>query len=76
MATLDTSIPDPSPEFVAALDLERKKAAARAAAAELPEALAQLAIMDGTDIDELPDGRTEAEVRAYVAELQAAIRGD
>ena len=73
--TLDVTVPDMSPEFAAALDLERRKAAARAAAAELPAALADLAIMDGTDIDELPDGRTEAEVRAHVAELKAAIGG-
>ena len=73
--TLDTSIPDAPAWFPPALDLERKKAAARAAAAELPAALADLAIMEGTSIDELPDGRTEAEVRAYVAELKAAIGG-
>ena len=74
--TLDTSIPDAPAWFPPALDAERRKAAARAAAAELPAALADLATMDGTSIDVLPDGRTEEQVRAHVAELKAATVGD
>ena len=70
---IDTAIPAPPKWFADAFAVERQKTATRAAVQELPRLEADLAIMDGTDVDELPDGRTEAEVRAQVQQLRALI---